>query len=78
MVLSGFLMTYHWIGREGKFNNHCRQSIDFYLRRFFRIAPLYYLLFTIAFFGKDFLSLNGSRRDGCGFSVHHSRSVWIH
>src|ERR1700741_1786618 len=56
MVLSGFLMTYHWIGRESKFNNHARQTGDFYLRRFFRIAPLYYLLFTIAFFGKDFFS----------------------
>ncbi len=49
MLLSGFLMVYHWILREGKFINYWGQVKDFYLRRFFRIAPLYYLLLTVAF-----------------------------
>lgn len=49
MVLSGFLMAYHWVGRQGQFTSFRQQTIDFYVRRFFRIAPLYYLLYTIAF-----------------------------
>lgn len=51
MVLSGFLMAYHWVGRQSRFPSYTQQTIDFYIRRFFRIAPLYYLLYTIAFVG---------------------------
>lgn len=47
MLLSGFLMAYHWILRENRFSGFWDQVKDFYLRRFFRIAPLYYLLLTI-------------------------------
>jgi len=54
MFLSGFLMTYHWLARERKFQSGVRQSVDFYTRRFFRIAPLYYLVFTVAFLGRNY------------------------
>jgi peptidoglycan/LPS O-acetylase OafA/YrhL len=53
MLLSGFLMAYHWILREDKFKSFWRQTKDFYLRRFFRIAPLYYLLLTIGYVFQD-------------------------
>ncbi|MCJ7717965.1 MAG: acyltransferase [Anaerolineales bacterium] len=49
MILSGFLMAYHWARREKKFSTFWAQVKDFYLRRFFRIAPLYYLLVSIEF-----------------------------
>jgi len=48
MLLSGFLMAYHWILREGRFESFRQQVKDFYIRRFFRIAPLYYVLLTVA------------------------------
>jgi peptidoglycan/LPS O-acetylase OafA/YrhL len=48
MVLSGFLMAYHWILRQEKFPSFKTQTQDFYLRRYFRIAPLYYLLLAVA------------------------------
>ena len=54
MFLSGFLMAYHWHIREKKFNGFRNQSKDFYIRRFFRIAPLYYLLLTIALMGQKY------------------------
>ncbi len=47
MILSGFLMAYHWILRKDRFQSFWQQAKDFYLRRFFRIAPLYYFLLTI-------------------------------
>jgi peptidoglycan/LPS O-acetylase OafA/YrhL len=47
-------MAYHWQIRQGKFTKFKTQAIDFYIRRFFRIAPLYYLLLMIAFLGQDF------------------------
>lgn len=56
MILSGFLMTHHWVRRWEHFASGAHQTIDFYLRRFFRIAPLYYLLYTIAFFGAGWFS----------------------
>lgn len=49
MVLSGFLMAYHWVRREGRFASFWDQTKDFYIRRFFRIAPLYYSLLTVVF-----------------------------
>jgi len=53
MLLSGFLMVYHWILREGKFISFWDQLKDFYIRRFFRIAPLYYVLLTAGFVLQD-------------------------
>ena len=53
MILSGFLMAYHWARREKKFPTFWAQTKDFYLRRFFRIAPLYYLLVTIEFLWQE-------------------------
>ena len=53
MLLSGFLMAHHWNNREGKFEGFWNQTKDFYVRRFFRIAPLYYLLLTIALVGGE-------------------------
>lgn len=50
MILSGFLMTYHYYLREEK-EPWGRPStwIKFYIRRFFRIAPLYYFLLLMFF-----------------------------
>lgn len=43
MVISGFLMTHHYILREDKEPWESGTTVQkFYLRRFFRIAPLYY------------------------------------
>lgn len=53
MILSGFLMAYHWARREKKFSTFWAQTKDFYLRRFFRIAPLYYLLVSIEFLWQE-------------------------
>lgn len=53
MILSGFLMAYHWARRENKFSTFWAQTKDFYLRRFFRIAPLYYLLVSIEFLWQE-------------------------
>ena len=55
MLLSGFLMAYHWILRKDKFKTIWLQTKDFYTGRFFRIAPLYYLLFTIGYIFQDSL-----------------------
>jgi peptidoglycan/LPS O-acetylase OafA/YrhL len=54
MLLSGFLMAYHWILRQSKFLTSWDQVKDFFLRRFFRIAPLYYSLLIVAFIGQDY------------------------
>lgn len=49
MILSGFLMAYHYYQREEKEPWEAPSTwIKFYIRRFFRIAPLYYVL--LAFF----------------------------
>jgi peptidoglycan/LPS O-acetylase OafA/YrhL len=48
MILSGFLMTYHYYARQER--EPWEQPgtwIKFYIRRFFRIAPLYYVLFLL-------------------------------
>ena len=50
MILSGFLMTFHYIERQSKEPWDKKNTvIKFWLRRFFRIAPLFYLLLIIAF-----------------------------
>lgn len=58
MLLSGFLMAYHWILRENRFQSFWQQAKDFYIRRFFRIAPLYYSLLTMVFIWQNkFISI---------------------
>ena len=54
MFLSGFLMMYHWRLRQGNFASLRSQALDFYVRRFFRIAPLYYVLLLIALLFQDY------------------------
>jgi peptidoglycan/LPS O-acetylase OafA/YrhL len=57
MLLSGFLMTYHYTLRSKK-EPWLQKStwISFYIRRYFRIAPLYYLLLIPAFvFNETFI-----------------------
>lgn len=49
MIMSGFLMTYHYCKREDVEPWHSPKTwYTFYIRRFYRIAPLYYLLLIIA------------------------------
>ena len=58
MLLSGFLMAYHWERREDRFQSFWQQAKDFYIRRFFRIAPLYYSLLTVVFIWQNkFISI---------------------
>ena len=50
MLLSGFLMAFIFLERQDKEPWNSRTTwLKFYLRRFFRIAPVYYLLLAIAF-----------------------------
>lgn len=50
MILSGFLMAYHYTLREKKEPwTSWRTWLAFYIRRFFRISPLYYLLLIPAY-----------------------------
>lgn len=49
MLLSGFLMAHHYLLRQHKEPWDEKATITtFWLRRFFRIAPLYYLLLLVA------------------------------
>lgn len=51
MNISGFLMMYHYFLREASEPwGSKRTTLFFYIRRFFRIAPLYYLLVLTLFF----------------------------
>ena len=50
MIMSGFLMAYHYYAREDKEPwGEPRTWLKFYVRRFFRIAPLYYALLLFFF-----------------------------
>lgn len=50
MMLSGLLMTHHYLLREHKEPWGAPQTWRFFwTRRFFRIAPLYYILLVVAF-----------------------------
>ncbi|WP_031526773.1 acyltransferase family protein [Dyadobacter crusticola] len=50
MVITGFLMTYNYMSREHKEPvNHQSTFFKFWLRRLFRLYPVYILLLTIAF-----------------------------
>lgn len=67
MMLSGFLMTHHYILRKNKEPwERLSTAGKFWLRRFFRIAPLYYVLLVIALFMGDYL----------GESRHSIAAVW--
>lgn len=49
MLLSGFLMTHNYLARKHSEPWDSPRTIcQFWLRRFFRIAPLYYLLLAVA------------------------------
>jgi peptidoglycan/LPS O-acetylase OafA/YrhL len=49
MLLSGFLMAHHYVLRREREPWSARSTFTtFWLRRFFRIAPLYYLVLTAA------------------------------
>ncbi len=50
MMLSGFLMAHHYIERRNAEPWNSKKTIGlFWIRRFFRIAPLFYFLLIIAF-----------------------------
>jgi peptidoglycan/LPS O-acetylase OafA/YrhL len=50
MMISGFLMYYHAINRSDKEPlNNPRSWVIFWTRRFFRIAPVYYVMLAVAF-----------------------------
>jgi peptidoglycan/LPS O-acetylase OafA/YrhL len=49
MLLSGFLMAHHYLQRRAREPwEDARTAVKFWLRRLFRIAPLYYVLFAAA------------------------------
>ena len=50
MVLSGFLMVLAWRGDFVNDKVLSRLTFNFYINRFFRIAPLYFLLLVICYF----------------------------
>lgn len=54
MLLSGFLIMYQWIKREAKGLPFQQELKIFYLRRFFRIAPLYYALLIVSYVFRDY------------------------
>ncbi len=50
MMLSGLLMAHHYLLRQEKEPwNETRTWFIFWIRRFFRIAPLYYILLVVSF-----------------------------
>ena len=55
MILSGFLMAYHWEIRN-KNGFGAREVGRFYLKRFFRIAPLFYVVLLIAILSHVYVS----------------------
>ncbi|MGA3344269.1 MAG: acyltransferase [Terracidiphilus sp.] len=57
MLLSGFLMTYHYELRATKEPwTSWRTWVSFYIRRYFRISPLYYLLLVPAYLFHSYYS----------------------
>lgn len=52
MLISGFLMMWHFLDRRerGDLWGNKETYQKFYIRRFFRIAPLYYFLLTLVYF----------------------------
>lgn len=61
MLISGFLMTHHYILRRDLEPWSCVNTWQiFWVRRFFRIAPLYYVLLVVALISGPYL---GQMRD---------------
>jgi peptidoglycan/LPS O-acetylase OafA/YrhL len=51
MIITGFLMTFHYTLRERKELPEKRETfIKFWLRRFFRLYPIYFIAIIVAFF----------------------------
>ncbi|MDR3470950.1 MAG: acyltransferase [Devosia sp.] len=86
MILSGFLMAFHYLEREDREPwEEPSTWFRFWTRRFFRIAPLYYLLLALALLGGTWV---GQARDVIG-GVHpetltaavrytdHSAANWL-
>ncbi len=65
MLLSGFLMSFIFLERQDKEPWSSGATwLKFYLRRFFRIAPVYYLLLAVAFAAAEPLqTLSGSNAE---------------
>lgn len=76
MNISGFLMMYHYFLREASEPwGSKRTTLFFYIRRFFRIAPLYYLLLLTLFFWRrpgQWEWLVNRLFFAFGFSPHHA------
>jgi peptidoglycan/LPS O-acetylase OafA/YrhL len=53
MILSGYVMTYQAI-QQNPCDNFTGFIKSFYIRRFFRIAPVYFFLLIICYFSRDF------------------------
>ncbi len=55
MLISGFLMMWHFYERRnrGESWGSSKTCLKFYVRRFFRIAPLYYCLLLVVYFFHD-------------------------
>ncbi len=71
MNVSGFLMFYHYARREHKEPwERPKTWKTFWVRRFFRIAPLYYVLMLMTLVWRDFLHLNAF--DGKAVFLHLS------
>ena len=49
MILSGFLMVYTWKSNIDNKQFSLNATLQFYVARFFRIAPLYYLLLLVCY-----------------------------
>lgn len=60
IVMSGFLMNYQYLLRPPEVaSRNIPEALKFYIRRFFRIAPCYYLSIILAFFIIGDLHLQG-------------------
>jgi peptidoglycan/LPS O-acetylase OafA/YrhL len=57
MIISGFLMVYTWKTNLHENAFDLKTTLRFYVNRFFRIAPLYYLLLLICYLALPTLSL---------------------
>src|SRR4051812_24255757 len=59
MILTGFLMAYNYILRSDKENyNKGSTIVSFWLRRFFRLYPVYLLVIIVAYFTFTNLAAN--------------------
>jgi peptidoglycan/LPS O-acetylase OafA/YrhL len=70
MMLSGFLMAHHYLLRQDREPwGQPATWVSFWLRRFFRIAPLYYLLLVVALAVGPWL---GDQRDSIAAAWPHT------